>query len=76
MNEGLVHISYLTIDNFLHNSLHRFQIDTLGPTLIQLNADLIDRVLHRSVLWPVRRTTNNRMPTLLHGLVDLGSLVS
>ena len=76
MNDGLIHICYVTIDNFLHNSLHRFQIDTLGPTLIQLNADLIDRVLHRSVLWPVRRTTNDTMPTLPHGLVDLGSLVS
>ena len=75
MDKCLIHFGYVAVDNFLHDSLHRLHINTLGPTLVQLNADLIDCVFHWSVLWPIRRTTNDMMPTLPHSLIDLRRLV-
>ncbi len=73
MSKGLINVVYVVLNYIFNDSFHRLQVTCLRPMLIQLYAYLIYRVLQRPVLWPVRWTTNDMMPTLTHGLVHLGS---
>lgn len=73
MKKGLINVVYVVLNYIFNDSSHRLQVTCLRPTLIQLYAYLIYCILDRTVLRPVRRTTNDTMPTLTHGLVHLGS---
>ncbi len=75
MNESLVHRMDVSVDDFLHGCFHHLQILYLQPMLHQIHTDLVYGIFDGSILWPVRRMTNNTVPTLPHGLVNFRRLV-
>ena len=54
---------------------HHLPILYLRPMLHQIHTDLVYGIFDRSILWLVRRTTNNMVPALSHGLVNFRHLV-
>jgi hypothetical protein len=75
MNESLVHRMDVIVDDFFDDCFNCLQILYLRPMLHQIHTDLVYGIFDRSILWPVRRMTNNTVPTLPHGLVNLRRLV-
>ena len=71
MYKSFIHPIYIIINDLFNNGLHRLEIIDFGPPFCQIDADLVDGVLHRTILRTVRWTKNDTMSTLAHGLVNL-----
>jgi hypothetical protein len=75
MNKSLIHRMDVVVNDFLGDCFHCLQILYLQPTLHQIHTDLVYGIFNRSILWLVRRRTNNTVPALPHGLVTFRRLV-
>jgi hypothetical protein len=71
MYKSFIHPIYIIIDDLFNNGMHRLEIIDFGPPFCQIDADLVDGVLHRTILRTVRWTKNDTMSMLAHGLVNL-----
>ena len=73
MKKSLVDPSYVVVNDLFNDGLHRLEIIDLGPPFCQIQADLVNCILHRTILWAVRWTANDTMSALANGLVNLRS---
>ena len=65
----------VVINYLLNDGLHRLDILNLIPVFYQISTDLVDGVLHRSILRMVWQTANNMVSVIPHSLVNLWSIV-
>ncbi len=61
--------------NIVVGYIYWLQIIDLWPALFQMPADLVNRILNRSVLRTVWWTTNNMVPPFPHSLIHLRRLM-